>query len=108
MIDAAKLPNPYTPISQKVLDLSAPKIVDWMETKSARASDHMEQMAQRAAEEFASLRSVRVECYGGAHRSQAVAWKILQFMDTLSIVDVQLVCLDCEPLPELTPYMSIE
>jgi RNase adaptor protein for sRNA GlmZ degradation len=105
VIDAAKLPNPYTPINSKALDLSAPKIIDWMENKSPNTTAHMQAMVDRAKSAFSSQRSVRVQCYGGAHRSQALAWKILESMDRLTIADVQVVCLDCEPLPELASFV---
>jgi RNase adaptor protein for sRNA GlmZ degradation len=78
-----------------------------MEAKHPKASQNIEQMTQRAKAAFLDERSVRVECYGGPHRSQAVAWKILESMQTLKISEVDLVCLDCEPLPELTPYATL-
>ena len=105
VIDAAKLPNPYTPIQTKTLELSAPRIIDWMETKNTKANEHMQSMIDRARAAFSTQRSVRVECYGGAHRSQALAWKIIDSMDSLSISQVQVVCLDCDPLPELAPFV---
>ena len=107
VIDAAKLPNPYTAIDKKLLDLSAPKIVDWMEVTHPNARDHIEKIVERAKAAFSCDRSVRVECFGGAHRSQAVAWKILDAIDELAIYDVGAVCPDDEPLPELLPYTSV-
>jgi predicted protein tyrosine phosphatase len=105
VINAARLPNPHTPINRKTLDLSAASIVDWMENKDAQANGHMEAMVSRAKAAFSAQRSVRVECYGGAHRSQAVAWKILSAMDKLSLDQVNVVCVDCDPLPELAQFV---
>jgi RNase adaptor protein for sRNA GlmZ degradation len=105
VIDAAKLPNPYTPLNRKTLEISAPKIVEWMAVKSPQANDHIAAMVEHARAAFSAQRSVRVECYGGAHRSQAVAWKILESLDELSLTEVAVVCVDCDPLPELAPHV---
>ena len=106
VIDAAKLPNPYTPISKGVLPLSAPAIVEWMMVKDQRASGNMEKMVACAQDAFASQRSVRVQCFGGAHRSQAVAWKIITSLNAETVARVHVVCLDHHALPELVPYVS--
>lgn len=105
VINAARLPNPHTPINRKTLDPSAASIVDWMAEKDIQSNDHMEAMVSRAKAAFSAQRSVRVECYGGAHRSQAVAWKILESMDKLSLDQVNVVCVDCDPLPEIEPFV---
>jgi RNase adaptor protein for sRNA GlmZ degradation len=105
VIDAAKLPNPYTAINSKALDLSAPKIIDWMETKNANTNTHLEAMIYRAKAALSSRRSVRVHCFGGKHRSQALAWKILQSLDKLTLAEVEVICLDCAPLPELEAFV---
>jgi predicted protein tyrosine phosphatase len=106
VIDAFKLPNPHTPLSKKVLELSAPKIVKWMTEKEPRAGPALESMVATAKMALYTQRSVRVQCYGGAHRSQAVAYSILQSLDADVVKRIKVVCLDATPLPELQPYIS--
>lgn len=101
VIDVKKLPNPYTLISKNLLASSAPDIIDWMSMKSPKTEEYLQEFVSRAQAAFSENRSVRVECYGGAHRSQAVAWKIL----TAAKSDVQVMCLDCVPLPELLAFI---
>lgn len=106
VLDALKLPNPYTPLSKKVLELSAPKIVEWMVAKEPRAAPALDSMVSTAKMALYTQRSVRVQCYGGAHRSQAVAYAILKSLDADVAKRINVVCLDATPLPELEPYIS--
>ena len=106
VIDAFKLPNPHTPLSKKVLELSAPKIVEWMMHKEPRAGPALDLMVATAKTAFYTHRSVRVQCYGGAHRSQAVAYSVLKSLDPDIAKRIKVVCLDAKPLPELESYMS--
>lgn len=105
IVDTRKLPNPYNCINRNTLEASAPAIIDWMSIKSPQTDSLIQQMVERAKGAFGAQRSVRVQCYGGKHRSQAVAWKILEALDQSVTEHVDVVCLDGEPLPELAPYV---
>jgi len=93
IFDAKQFPNPHQALLRGELELSAQSIFEWMEA-----------MVSSAVEELRSGRSVRVECFGGAHRSQAVAWKVLQSLQFLcpsAAEKVSVVVLDADPLSEL-------
>lgn len=98
-IMADKLPNPYTPIGRQTLEASPPVIFDWMTAKDPTAVAKIDEMIVQAKTAFNTGRSVRVECYGGAHRSQTVAWLILRALEPGLRERVEVDALDAELLP---------
>ncbi|MBE35047.1 MAG: hypothetical protein CMI16_05750 [Opitutaceae bacterium] len=100
IIDAKKLPNPYTTIARGTLAPLPGAIIDWIIAKSPGAGEEIDMMVNRATSAFVLDRSVRIQCYGGAHRSQAIAWKILQSLDPELAAGVRVVCLDAPRLVE--------
>jgi len=104
IFDAKQFPNPHQALLRGELELSAQSIFEWMEANGKKTQQRMEDMVSSAVEELRSGRSVRVECFGGAHRSQAVAWKVLQSLQFLcpsAAEKVSVVVLDADPLSEL-------
>lgn len=81
VIKTEKLPNPYTAIHRGTLEASPMAIFEWMGNNKATTSDEIDDMIVCASAAFNAGSPVRVECYGGAHRSQTVAWLILRALD---------------------------
>ena len=99
VIDAQRLPNPYTLIKQGTLLPTAEAILEWIIlAKSPKAGIDINKMVDLAKTAFSSGHSVRIQCYGGAHRSQAVAWKVLSAIEPGMRDRIQVVCLDAPPL----------
>ena len=94
VINLINLPNPYTAISRKSLEREPNAIIDWMLLSDKTAQSKLESAVERAVHELSEGRSVRLECYGGRDRSQAVAWKVLQSLREDVRKTVVLECLD--------------
>jgi len=101
VIDARMLPNPYTPIKRGILEPTPSAILEWMIlAKPRKASTAIDNMVHKAVSAFVSGLSVRIQCYGGAHRSQTVAWKVLRALNPEVCGRIEVVCLDAPPLCE--------
>jgi RNase adaptor protein for sRNA GlmZ degradation len=101
VIDLSKLPNPYTVLAKGLLQRQPQAIIDWILLADGRARAVMDRVVPQAAGELAAGRSVRLQCYGGRDRSQAVAWHVLQSLDPATRAGVELRVLDADPMPGL-------
>ena len=98
VIDVSKLPNPYTVIDKKLLAREPQAILDWILDADARSAPVMERVVTQAACELSAGRSVRLQCYGGRDRSQAVAWRVLSTLDASVRDEIEVRVLDAEPM----------
>ena len=104
LLDASKLPNPYTTIDKGILERKPRAIIDWMLAKDTRSKAVLHELTRLGVEELAQGRDVRVQCYGGKDRSQAVACWILDSVGCEIRANVTVSCLDAEPMAELQLY----
>mgnify|MGYP001238427042 CR=1 FL=1 len=101
VVNLIHLPNPYTSISKGILNRTPKDIIEWMILSDPRAATKLEKIIPIITSELINKRSVRLECYGGADRSQAVAWNVLQTLDHETRRFVEVRCLDSTPMNEL-------
>jgi RNase adaptor protein for sRNA GlmZ degradation len=94
VISLINLPNPYTAISRNSLEREPKAIINWMIASDKKAQSKLESAVEGAVCELTEGRSVRLECYGGRDRSQAVAWKVLHSLREDVRQTVVLECLD--------------
>ena len=69
-IDVRALPNPWSQIKAGRVADTADAIAAWLRS---RRRDLFDELVDGVVEELNKGRSVRVQCYGGRHRSWAVA-----------------------------------
>ena len=107
VITLTNLPNPYTAISRNCLERNPVAILDWMLVSNTKTHDKLELAVKTAVLELSEGRSVRLECYGGRDRSQAVAWKVLQSLSEEVRRTVKLKCLDASVMEGLAEFVHL-
>lgn len=72
---ARTLPNPYTAIKTGQLGESHQEIMEWLRAQEGGA-DAIDALVQRAENLLQSNDKIRIECFGGKHRSQVIAREV--------------------------------
>lgn len=90
---ATTLPNPYKAIRSCQLQESRVDIETWIRNYSSTSAKKLDCLIKRGCDAVTNNVDVRVECRGGRHRSQVVAFAIAK------ATGVQMHAMDAAPLP---------
>lgn len=69
-VDVRALPNPFASLEKGTLDNDMESITSWI---TARQKTKFDRFVNEVLQQLLKQRCVRVQCYGGKHRSAAVA-----------------------------------